>query len=46
MSEKYCIYCKERLTPKNVYRFKSRIEYIDKCEQCTDKLESGVDMYE
>lgn len=45
MENKKCIYCGEKLTPKNVFMYKTRIQFVDKCERCTDKLEQGYDMY-
>ena len=45
MSGKRCIFCNEILDSTNVYMFESRKNIVDKCENCTDKLEQGFDMY-
>ncbi len=44
MSE--CIFCNEKLGKNNVYKYNSRKNFIDKCDNCTDKLEKGIDMYD
>ena len=41
---KKCIYCGDVLSSRNVYMWKSRKDIVDKCERCTDKLESGQEM--
>ncbi|KKM00460.1 hypothetical protein LCGC14_1804190 [marine sediment metagenome] len=46
MNEEKCIFCHETLSSKNVYMYNKRKSYIDKCDNCTDKLERGDDMYE
>lgn len=43
---KSCIFCGDILSSKNVYMFNKRKNIVNKCESCTDKLESGVDMYD
>jgi len=43
---KFCIFCNAILSSKNVYMFNKRKNIVDKCENCTDKLESGLDMYD
>lgn len=46
MNEEKCIFCHQILSSKNVYMYNKRKSYIDKCDNCTDKLENGDDMYE
>ena len=41
-----CIFCGVLLSKDNVFMFDKRKNHVDKCDSCTDKLESGVDMYE
>ena len=45
MSEQRCIYCNEILSSKNVFMYNRRKDIVDKCENCTDRLERGEDMY-
>jgi hypothetical protein len=41
-----CIYCGDPLTRANVHPYSAaRLKMVDKCDSCTDKLESGADMY-
>ena len=41
-----CKFCSEILSSKNVYMYNKRKAFIDKCNNCSDRLERGEDMYD